>query len=173
MIFKYQTIFDNIIPLLLYLALGASPSSSSFYMAKILNSCETSGGKNISERKGITILIYILFNLFFGSLIFFNNSRKKRVDTIMSLGIIYLIYNFFKTTAIIINILMNNKKLEVSSNVEEEIKKEIVVKKKNKSVKQKKNLNSNNDFSNNFYQSTNISKNVFDSTYIPDSPSKM
>ena len=78
MIFKYETIFDNIIPLILYLLLGASPSSSSFYMAKILNACETCGGKNIPERKGITILIYILSNLFFGSLMFFHDTRKKK-----------------------------------------------------------------------------------------------
>ena len=88
MIFEYETIFNNIIPLLLYLVLGASPSSSSFYMAKILNSCESCGGQNINERKGIFMLIYILFNLFFGSLIFFNYNRKKRVETIMYLGII-------------------------------------------------------------------------------------
>jgi hypothetical protein len=176
MIFKYETIFDNFIPLLLYLLLGASPSSSSFYMAKILNACETCGGKNIPERKGITILIYILSNLFFGSLIFFNDTRKKKADMIMSLGIIYLIYNFFKVTAIVINILINNNNLNIwPSVVDEEIKKELDVKKKkkNKTEKQNKKLSSNNDYSNNYYQSTKISKNLFDSTFIQDSPSKL
>jgi hypothetical protein len=176
MIFKYETIFDNIIPLLLYLLLGASPSSSSFYMAKILNACETCGGKNIPERKGITILIYILSNLFFGSLIFFNDTRKKKADMIMSLGIIYLIYNFFKVIAIVINILINNNNLNIwPSVVDEEIKKELDVKKKkkNKTEKQNKKLSSNNDYSNNYYQSTKISKNLFDSTFIQDSPSKL
>jgi membrane-associated HD superfamily phosphohydrolase len=94
----------------------------------------------------------------------------------MSLGIIYLIYNFFKVTAIVINILINNNNLNIwPSVVDEEIKKELDVKKKkkNKTEKQNKKLSSNNDYSNNYYQSTKISKNLFDSTFIQDSPSKL
>ena len=125
LILKSALIFENIIPMLLYLLLGASPSSSFFYIAKILNASETCGGENIKERKGIIIIIYFLFNLFFGSLIFFNYNRKKRVETVMILAIIYLIYNFFKITAIIINLLINRKNLEISNITLEEIKNEL------------------------------------------------
>ena len=125
LILKSALIFENIIPMLLYLLLGASPSSSFFYIAKILNASETCGGENIKERKGIIIIIYFLFNFFFGSLIFFNYNRKKRVETVMILAIIYLIYNFFKITAIIINLLINRKNLEISNITLEEIKKEL------------------------------------------------
>ena len=125
LILKSALIFENIIPMLLYLLLGASPSSSFFYIAKILNASETCGGENIKERKGIIIIIYFLFNFFFGSLIFFNYNRKRRVETVMILAIIYLIYNFFKITAIIINLLINGKNLEISNITLEEIKNEL------------------------------------------------
>ena len=107
--------------------------------------------------------------------------EKKKADMIMSLGIIYLIYNFFKVTAIVINILINKNNLNIwPSVVDEEIKRELLAKtkKKKKNKTEKKNnknnkLSSNNDFSNNYYQSTKISKNLFDSTLIQDSPSKL
>jgi hypothetical protein len=124
MIFKSTIILNNIIPMLLYLILGAPSSSSTFFMAKILNSSETCGGDNTKERKGIVIIIFLLFNLFFGSLTFFNYNRKRRVETVMILGICYLVYNFFKVLAIIINILFNGKNLTIPYKIEEEIKKE-------------------------------------------------
>ena len=121
MLFNISTIFENILPLLLYLVLGAPSSSSIFYMAKILNAGETSGGgDNIKEKKGIIILCYFLSNLFFGSLTFFNYNRQKRVDAVMGLGIFYLIYNFFKTISILINLLTNKKNL-ISNYADREI----------------------------------------------------
>ena len=94
-------------------------------MAKILNACDTCGGKNVKERKGITILMYLMFNLLIGSLAFFNYNRTKRVRTIMIFGIIYLIHNFFKIFGIVINLLMNENKLKIPSNCNEEIKNEL------------------------------------------------
>jgi len=129
LIFKSSIIFNNIIPMLLYLVLGAPSSSSTFYMAKILNSSETCGGDNTKERKGIVIIIFLLFNLFFGSLTFFNYNRKRRVETVMILGICYLIYNFFKILAIILNLLFNRKNLTIPYNIEDELKKEFRIQK--------------------------------------------
>jgi len=129
LIFKSSIIFNNIIPMLLYLVLGAPSSSSTFYMAKILNSSETCGGDSTKERKGIVIIIFLLFNLFFGSLTFFNYNRKRRVETVMILGICYLIYNFFKILAIILNLLFNRKNLTIPYNIEDELKKEFQIQK--------------------------------------------
>ena len=150
MLIKISTIFDNILPLLFYLVLGAPSSSSIFYIAKILNAGETSGGRdNIKEKKGIIILCYFLSNLFFGSLTFFNYNRQTRVDAVMGLGIFYLIYNFFKAVSILINLLTNNKNLIISNNiVERDI--EINQDQSNYSSKKKPNNNSINNF-----QSTN------------------
>ena len=133
MILKSAIIFNNIIPMLLYLVLGAPSSSSTFFMAKILNSSETCGGDNIKERKGIVIIIFLLFNLFFGSLTFFNYNRKWRVETVMILGIIYLVYNFFKILAIVINILFNGTNRADSYKIEEEMKKEFHIQKESMS----------------------------------------
>ena len=110
MLLRLKTITENIVPMLLYLILGAPSSSSNFYIGKILNASDVSGGENVKERKGIYIITFLLFNLFFGSLTFYNWNRQKRVDAVMGLGIFYLIYNFFKIIAIVIN-LKNDKEL--------------------------------------------------------------
>ncbi len=110
MIIKNGIIIENIVPMLLYFVLVA-PSSTSYYnIVKILNAGETTGGRdNIMEKKGIIIIVYFLTNLFFGSLTFYNYNRQKRVDAVMGLGIFYLLYNFFKIIAIIMNLLNNNQ----------------------------------------------------------------
>ena len=124
LIIKNSLIFENIIPTLLYFSLGASQSTSTYMLPKILHSCEACGGEKIKERKAIIILIYFSFNLLIGCVSFFNYTRKKRVETIMILGICFLVYNFFKMTAIVINLIINSNKLVYKHNAEEEIKKE-------------------------------------------------
>jgi hypothetical protein len=120
MLLKSKEIISNIVEMLIYLVLGAPASSSSFHIAKILNSPEASGGQNTKERKGIVIILYFLSNLFFGSLVFYNYNRKKRCEAVMGLGIFYLIYNFFKVLAITINILGRNK-LTISSDANKDL----------------------------------------------------
>ena len=124
LIIKGSLIIDNIIPTLLYFSLGASQSTSTYMFPKILNSCEACGGEKIKERKGIIILLYFLLNLLIGCFSFFNHTRKKRVETIMILGICFLVYNFFKMCAIVINLIMNSNKLIYKPNASNEIKKE-------------------------------------------------
>ena len=110
MIIKNNIIIENIVPMLLYLVLGAPSSTSTFNIAKVVNSSDASGGGvYIKEKKGILIIVYLLSNLFFGSLTFYNYNRQKRVDAVMGLGIFYLLYNFFKTIAIVINLMTNNQ----------------------------------------------------------------
>ena len=120
MLLKVGIIIENIVPMLLYLVMGAPASTSSFLIAQVLNSAETSGGEFKKERKGIIIIGYFLTNLFFGSLTFYNYNRKKRVEAVMGLGIFYLLYNFFKIAAIALNILTNSKNLNTSNNIDKD-----------------------------------------------------
>ena len=124
LIIKNKLIIENIIQALLYFSLGASQSTSTYMLPKILNSCEACGGENIKERKGIIILLYFLFNLLIGCFSFYNYTRKKRVETVMILGICFLVYNFFKMSAIVINLIINSNKLICKPNAVQEIKKE-------------------------------------------------
>ena len=110
MFMKKNSIFKNILPMFLYLLLGASCSTTNFYMAKIFNAPDVSGGKNIIFRKGVYIIIYVLFNLFFGILSLYNTNRTKRVKSVMVLGIMFLIYNFFKIVGIIVKLSIKDDK---------------------------------------------------------------
>ena len=114
MIMKINKYTQNLLPMLLYLLLGAPSSSSNYNICKILNASDTSGGNNIKEKKGIYIISYFLINLFFGSLTLYNYTRQRRVEAVMGFGIFYLIYNFFKMSAIILSLL---KKESDSMNV--------------------------------------------------------
>ena len=101
---KASKFTSNFVPMILYLFLGAPSSSSNFNICKILNASDASGGINIKEKKGIYILAYFLINLFFGSLTLYNYTRQRRVEAVMGFGIFYLIYNFFKMSAIILSL---------------------------------------------------------------------
>ena len=108
-IFKISVISKNIIQMLFYLFLGAPSSTSTFLIAKIWKSPETSGGDYTEERKGIIIIAFFLFNLFIGFLSFYNYDREKRANAVMALAIIYLIYLFFKIVAIMFPLLSGIK----------------------------------------------------------------
>ena len=105
MIFRISMITDNIVPMLLYLVLGAPMSTSNYLIAKIWNAPGAAGGKNIEDRKGMTILFFFLFNLFFGFLSAYNYDREKRAKCVMGLAIFYLLYLFFKVIGIIGSLL--------------------------------------------------------------------
>ena len=105
MIFRISMITDNIVSMLLYLVLGAPMSTSNLLIAKIWNAPGAPGGKSIDDRKGITILFFFLFNLFFGFLSAYIYDRKLRANCVMGLAIFYLIYLFFKIFGIIISLM--------------------------------------------------------------------
>ena len=108
MLLRLGPISSNFFNMLIYIGLGAPSSTSNFLMAQIWNASDTSGGNEIDERKSVVLIAFFLSNLFFGSLTFFNYTRRKRVVCIMGFGIFYLIYNFFKVMGIICNILGSN-----------------------------------------------------------------
>ena len=122
-IIKISAIKPNISSMFIYLALGATCSTTNFNMSKIWNSPETSGGKYIAERKSLCILIYLCFNLFFGSLSFYNVDRKKRGNCVMGFGIFFLIYNFFRMLAVVFKKLIEkpNEDEKINRNIKEDI----------------------------------------------------
>ena len=105
MILRLDQITKNIVPMLLYLVLGAPMSTSYLLIAKIWNAPGASGGKNVDDRKGLTVLFYCLFNLFFGFLSVYIYDRKLRARCVMGLSIMYLIYLFFKVFGILLSLL--------------------------------------------------------------------
>ena len=123
-IMRISVISSNIVSMFIYLALGATCSTTNFNMGKIWNSPETSGGNFIAEKKSICILIYLCFNLFFGSLSFYNVDRKKRVNCVMGFGILFLIYNFFRMLAIVFKKL--SEKPSDDKIINEDIKSDLV-----------------------------------------------
>ena len=122
MIIKNGVIITNILPMLLYLLLGASCSTSNFLIAKLWNAAETSGGEEIYDRKSLTVIVFFLFNLFFGCLTFYNNTRKKRVVCVMGLSIMFLIYNFARILAIVLRILGDKDNTATDNIVENDVK---------------------------------------------------
>ena len=105
MILKVGLISSKFLNMLTYIVLGASCSSSNFLIALIWNASDTAGGSNLEERKSVTLILFFLYNLFFGFLTAFNYTREKRANSVMGLGIIFLIYNFVRIMAIVCKIL--------------------------------------------------------------------
>ena len=108
MILKISEITNNIAQMFMYLILGAPSSTSNFLIAKIWRAPETMGGNYSEERKGLTVISFLLFNLFFGFISFYLFDRKSRATCVMALAISYLIYLFFKILAIILTLCCGN-----------------------------------------------------------------
>ena len=131
-ILNISIIENNIVNMLLYFLLGAPNSTTNFNMAKVWNAPDTAGGSKIEFRKAVYIIIYLCFNLFIGCLSFYNVGRKKRANCVMAFGIMFLIYNFFRTIAIIIKITCDKEesfenpnllnKISKRMNVDEKVK---------------------------------------------------
>ena len=154
--------FDNILPMCLYLFLGAPSSSSNFNICKILNASDSSGGINIKERKGVYIISFFLINLFFGSLTLYNNTRKKRVEAVMGFGIFYVIYNFFKMMAICMSLLSKDSDV---ANVSDSAIKNNLFNNAYQNNYGSSMENQNNSINNNSNNNNNISNNVSNNNY--------
>ena len=149
---------NNLVPMLLYLVLGAPSSTSNFQICKILNASDASGGKNIKERKGIYIISFFLINLFFGSLTLYNYTREKRVKAVMGFGIFYLIYNFFKMIAICMSLL--SKDSDVSNVTDTAIKNNLFNNNYQNNYGSSSVDNQNNSINNNSNNNNNMSNNM-------------
>ena len=123
MILSIGKILSNIVNMFMYLFLGASSSTSVFLMAYLFNASEKSGGLKLGDKNGFTLLIFFLFNIFFGCLTFFNTSRKNRVNCVLILSIIFTVYNIIKQISIVLRILLYeksfNKVIEEKKSIDE------------------------------------------------------
>ena len=104
----------NFFLLLVYNLVFGPIAKINFNVAGVWGAPGVSGGKRVKERKSIYILLYLGINLFIGSLSFYNNDNKKKANCVMAFGIIYLIYNFIRTLAIVFEICL--KKEETFNN---------------------------------------------------------
>jgi hypothetical protein len=93
-----------------------------FNVAAVWGASDVSGGKAIKERKSFYILLYLGINSFIGSLSFYNSDNKKKANCVMAFGIIYLVYNFVRSLAVVFEVCF--KKEEVFEN--ENLKKNII-----------------------------------------------
>ena len=112
----------------LYIVLGVPTTNTNFYMNYMLNCSDSYGGYNKSDRKGILILVFYLFNAFFTSLIFFLTTRSRRVGCVLTLTSILTVYNFIKMAGISFRILFVESKINeiiIEPKKVEKIKKEI------------------------------------------------
>ena len=100
--------------LLIYNLVFAPLIKINFNVAGILGASDASGGKTVKERKSLLVLFYLGINLFIGSLSFYNFDNKKKANCVMGFGIIYLVYNFIRSLAIVLEICF--KKEETFTN---------------------------------------------------------
>jgi hypothetical protein len=104
----------NFFLLLVYNLIFGPIAKINFNVAGVWGAPGVSGGKRVKERKSIYILLYLGINLFIGSLSFYNTDNKKKANCVMAFGIIYLIYNFIRTLAVLFEIFL--KKEEAFNN---------------------------------------------------------
>ena len=100
--------------LLIYNLVFAPLFKINFNVAGIMGASDASGGKTVKERKSLLVLFYLGINLFIGSLSFYNFDNKKKANCVMGFGIIYLVYNFIRSLAIVLEICF--KKEETFTN---------------------------------------------------------
>ena len=100
--------------LLIYNLVFAPLFKINFNVAGIMGASDSSGGKTVKERKSLLVLFYLGINLFIGSLSFYNFDNKKKANCVMGFGIIYLVYNFIRSLAIVLEICF--KKEETFTN---------------------------------------------------------
>ena len=133
--------------MILYIFLGVPTTNTNFYMNYILNCSDSYGGYNKSDRKGILIFVFYLFNIFFSSLIFFLTTRSRRVGCVLTLTSILTVYNLIKMGGISFRILFVESKINeiiIEPNKVDKIKKEI--ENRNKLIRKRINNDSNDEF---------------------------
>jgi hypothetical protein len=155
---KLSLFTSKITNMLVYIGLGASCSTSNFLMAQLWNASDTVGGKQKEERKSVVLIFFFLYNLFFGFLGVYNYNRERKAKCVMGLGIMFLIYNFFRCMAIIARILGRkngidpNIHLKIISRIRDELEKGEFndIRSEEKSLKKSSQLyNSNNNYGDN------------------------
>ena len=139
-IINFSSMGGDAILLLVYNLVCAPLIKINFTVAGVLGAGGVSGGKMLKERKSMYSLLYLSFNLFVGSLSFYNFDNKKKANCVMAFGIIYLVYNFIRTLAVVIEICFNKEESFSNKSLLGKIKSEL-----NKDEVEDENGNENND----------------------------
>ena len=122
LILNISSLKGDVALLLVYNLICAPLFKINFNVAGIWGATDVSGGKAIKERKSLYLLLYLGINLFIGSLSFYNSDNKKKANCVMAFGIIYLIYNFVRTLAIIFEFFFKKEEAFDNENLKNNIK---------------------------------------------------
>ena len=115
----------NFLLLFVYTLIFAPLTKINFNVPGIWGAPGVSGGKMVKERKSIFILLYLGINLFIGSLSFYNSDNKKKANCVLAFGIIYLIYNFIRTLAIVFELCFNKEEAFNNESLYNNIKRDL------------------------------------------------
>lgn len=120
LLINYKSFFKHIVYGLEYLALGASGFTSVFLNHSIVNASDMIGciandkSKAPSDKsiinyyKAVVIGLYSGTNAFFIFILFFLTNRTMRANGVLSLGIIYTIYNSLKVIVVILGMFVGS-----------------------------------------------------------------
>ena len=116
MIFNFKKISTNILEMIYYLILGCPAYNTVFLLHAICNVAEGFGSTNIitkyydlslanSEeyyhKKGLFMIAFVVLNSLMGMFLLLLDNRTERVNCVLTLGIIYTVYNFVKMGTIV------------------------------------------------------------------------
>ena len=116
MIFNFKKISTNILEMIYYLILGCPAYNSVFMLHAMCNIAEGFGSTNIitkyydlslanSEeyyrKKGLFMIGFVVLNCLMGMFLLLLDNRSERVNCVLTLGIIFTVYNFVKMGTIV------------------------------------------------------------------------
>ena len=125
LILSFSTMGGDIFLLLVYNLIFAPFAKINFNVAGVWGAIDVSKENIYKEIKSFYILIYLGINLFIGSLSFYNTDNKKKANCVMAFGIIYLVYNFVRSLAIIMEICFKKEETFNNQNLIINIKKDL------------------------------------------------
>ena len=125
LILSFSTMGGDIFLLLVYNLIFAPFAKINFNVAGVWGAIDVSKENIYKEIKSFYILIYLGINLFIGSLSFYNTDNKKKANCVMAFGIIYLVYNFVRSLAIIMEICFKKEETFNNQNLIKNIQKDL------------------------------------------------
>lgn len=151
MCINIRKILTNIVDMFLYLVLGCPNYTSVFLVNGIVNMSDTYGHSediDDSTRKISIVSIWFAANVLISMFVLLMDSRSARVNCVLSLSIIFTIYNIVKVVAIVYSkyfIVGNSEKSLSEISTVERIKNAIEKSAEKKEERKMIDVNSNND----------------------------
>lgn len=116
MILNFKKISTNILEMIYYLILGCPAYNSVFMLHAMCNVAEGFGSTNIItkyydlslanneeyyRKKGLFMIGFVVLNCLMGMFVLLLDNRSERVNCVLTLGIIFTVYNFVKMGTIV------------------------------------------------------------------------